>query len=63
MTEELPEVVVLVRVTFSMAISPTTGAVMVVTIKRPAAASKRKVPTWWKKPVRAILRVDWLFHC
>ena len=45
------------RVTFKMAKSLTTGAVMVVMRRRTAAAKRRKVPTWWNIPVFAILTV------
>ena len=45
------------RVTFKMAKSLTTGAVMVVMRRRTAAPKRRKVPTWWNIPVSAILTV------
>lgn len=35
--------------------SLTAGAEIHVTIRRTVAESSRKVPMWWKKPVRAIL--------
>jgi len=36
----------------------TTGAEMHVTISSTVAASNRKVPMWWKKPVCAIVEVE-----
>ncbi len=44
-TEELRISVLLVSMTFKMAMSPITGAEMVVTRSRIAAAKSRKVPT------------------
>jgi hypothetical protein len=40
-----------------MAISPTTGAEMVVMRRRIAEANSRKVPRWWNIPVLAILKI------
>jgi hypothetical protein len=58
-TEELRMSVKLVSITFRIAKSPTTGAVMVVMRRRMVAAKRRKVPIWWSIPVRcrAILLV------
>lgn len=42
------------RVTFRIAMSPMTGAEMVVTRRRMAARRRKMVPTWWKGDVRAI---------
>jgi len=44
-----------VRVTFRIAMSWMTGAEMVVMRRRIEAAKRRKVPTWWNMPVRAIV--------
>jgi len=55
-TEELRRDDWLVKVTFNMPISWTTGELMVVMRRRIAAANSKKVPTWWNIPVLAILR-------
>jgi hypothetical protein len=47
----------LVRVTFNSEILLMTGELMVVMRSRMEAANKRKVPTWWKIPVLAILEL------
>jgi hypothetical protein len=54
-TEELRISVLLVSITFKIAMSPMTGAEIVVMSRRMAEANSRKVPTWWKIPVLAIL--------
>jgi hypothetical protein len=46
LTEELRMSVKLVSITFRIGRSVMTGAVMVVTRRRMAAAKRRKVPTW-----------------
>jgi len=56
-TEELRISVLLVSITFKIAMSPMTGAEIVVMRRRIAATKRRKVPIWWKKPVFAILTV------
>lgn len=45
----------LVSITFMIGISWMTGAEMVVINSKIAAAKRRKVPTWWKIPVLAIV--------
>ena len=55
-TDELRISVLLVSMTFKIAISPITGAEMVVMRRRTAEANSRKVPKWWKIPVLAILK-------
>lgn len=47
--------VLLVSITFKMAISLMTGAEMVVTSRRMAAAKSRKVPIWWMTPVECLI--------
>lgn len=54
-TAELRILLALVRWTFSMLKSLTTGAVMVVMRRSMDAAKSKNVPTWWKSPVLAIL--------
>jgi len=61
-TEELRRDDWLVKVTFNMPISWTTGELIVVMRRRIAAANSKKVPTWWNIPVLAILRLVW-FAC
>ena len=46
MTEELRRSLLLVSITFKIAMSPMTGAEMVVMRSRIAATKRRKVPTW-----------------
>lgn len=58
-TAEWRSTVELVRVTFSMLMSFITGALMVVMRRRMAEAKSRKVPTWWKSPVFAIVMRLW----
>jgi hypothetical protein len=58
-TDECRIALEFVSVTFSIAKSLTTGAVMVVIRRRTAAAKMRNVPTWWTGVVWAIpTRVD-----
>ena len=45
------------RVTFRIAMSPMTGAEMVVMRRRTAARRRKRVPTWWRGDVRAIFSV------
>jgi hypothetical protein len=61
-TEELRMSLLLVRVTFKMAISWMTGAEIVVIKRRIAEAKSRKVPVWWTKPVLCILTVFRFFR-
>ena len=56
-TEELRKADLLVSVTFRMPMSPMTGDEMVVIRIRIADTKSRKVPTWWKMPVFAIVTV------
>lgn len=53
-TDEFRMVVLLVRDTFRMAMSLMTGAEIDTTNSRIAAAKKKKVPMWWRKPVLAM---------
>lgn len=55
-TDELRISLLLVSITFKIAISPMTGAEIVVIRRSIADANSRKVPTWWKIPVLAILK-------
>jgi hypothetical protein len=61
-TEELRMSVLLVRVTFKMAISLMTGAEIVVIKRRIAEAKRRKVPKWWTIPVLCILTGSRVFR-
>jgi ribosomal protein L28 len=56
-TAEFRKSLEFVSVTFNMAKSLTTGAVIVVMRRRTAAPKMKKVPTWWTGVVLAILKV------
>lgn len=44
--------------TFRIPMSLMTGEEIVVMRSRMAAAKRRKVPTWWKRPVTAIFAIE-----